>query len=165
MDEIQKTANYENELAGLENNLQSSAKWFYWVAGLSLVNTLIIFFGGGVSFIVGLGITQLIDGFVFEASDAVKYIALFINILISGMFALFGYFAIKKEMWAFIIGMILYLLDGFIFLLVNDWLSIAFHAFVLFSLFAGIKSLKKINSILTSMDGGVYRIEKEISKT
>ena len=164
MDEVQQSVNYENEIAGLESKIESSAKWFYWVAGLSVVNTLIIFFGGEVSFIVGLGITQLIDGFVYEASETAKFVVLFINILISGMFAIFGYFALKQEKWAFIVGMVLYFLDGLIFLLVDDWLSIAFHAYVLFSLFGGIKSLNKIDSIKTSVDGGLHRIEKEISK-
>ena len=39
----------------------SGANWFFWIAGLSLVNSLIILFSGEWSFIVGLGATQ-IDG-------------------------------------------------------------------------------------------------------
>lgn len=164
MEEINKPDDTQRELADLQSNLQSSARWFYWITGLSLINTIIIFSGGGVSFIVGLGITQIIDGIVFEASSTAKFIALFINVSISGMFAIFGYFALKQEKWAFIVGMVLYFLDGLIFLLVSDWLSIGFHAFVLFSLFAGVKSLTKINALQTSHDGGVSRIEKEIAK-
>lgn len=164
MEEINKNQDHEKELADLYNNVRSSAKWFYWIAGLSLINTMIVFFGGGVSFIVGLGITQIIDGIVIETASTVKFIALFINILVSGMFAIFGYFALKHEKWAFIIGMVLYLLDGLIFLLVNDWWSVGFHAFVLLSLFAGIKSLRKIEALQILEDGGVSRIEKEIAK-
>lgn len=165
MQEITSTQNFEKDIAELDQNLQSSAKWFYWIAGLSVVNTLIFFFDGGVSFIVGLGITQLIEGVVYEASINVRLIALVIEVLISGMFAIFGYFAFKREMWAFAVGMTLYLMDGLIFLLVNDWLSIGFHAFVLFSLFAGVRSLKKIKELEYQQSGGLSHIQSELSKT
>ena len=34
--------------------LRSGARWFYWVAGLSLVNTAAAFAGGHIHFVVGL---------------------------------------------------------------------------------------------------------------
>jgi hypothetical protein len=164
MEEIQIPQDYEKELADLQRNIQSSAKWFYWIAGLSIINTLIIFFGGGVSFIVGLGITQLVDGIVYEASYSAKLVALFINILISGLFVFFGYFAHKQEKWAFLTGMVLYFMDGLLFLLVEDWLSVGFHVFVLFSLYAGIKSLGKIEKLQYEKTGGISSLEQEMFK-
>jgi len=152
------------ELEDLNNNLQTSAKWFYWIAALSLINTLISFFDGNVSFIVGLGITQLIDGLVYDASANIKLIALLFEIGISAIFFTFGYYALKREKWAFLSGMVLYFLDGLIYLLVDDWLSIAFHGFVLFTLFSGLKSLRKIEAIEISQDGGLSHLEREISK-
>jgi len=41
----------------LQNQAKSGANWFYWIAGASLVNTIIFLFNGRVSFIIGLGIT------------------------------------------------------------------------------------------------------------
>ena len=41
--------------------LKNGANWFYWIAGLSLVNSAIFAFGGHVSFIAGLAYTQIID--------------------------------------------------------------------------------------------------------
>ena len=162
MEEIQKPQNHVNELADLERNVHNSGKWFYWIAGLSVINTLIIFFGGGVSFIVGLGITQLVDGIVFEASSTAKLFALFINILISGTFVIFGYFAMKQQKWAFLTGMVLYFMDGMLFLLVQNWLSVGFHVFVLFSLYAGIKSLGKIEKLQYEKTGGISSFEQEM---
>jgi hypothetical protein len=40
--------------------------------------------------------------------------------------------------------MLLYFVDGLIFLLVQDWLSIGFHAFALFCIFGGYASMKKL---------------------
>ena len=34
--------------------LKSGANWFYWIAGLSLINSAIFVFGGNVNFIAGL---------------------------------------------------------------------------------------------------------------
>ncbi|MEJ2053578.1 MAG: hypothetical protein P8X42_06625 [Calditrichaceae bacterium] len=165
MENIKTNQDFEKEIAQLDQNLKGAAKWFYWIAGLSVINTLINYLEGGVSFIIGLGITQLIEGIVYDASTEFKLAALVIEILISGMFAIFGYFAIKREKWAFIVGMIFYFMDGLIFLLVNDWLSIGFHAFVLFSLFSGVKSLKKIEELEYVHSGGLSQIQKELSKT
>ena len=45
----------------LERAVSGGASWFYWIAGLSLVNSAIVLFGGQWNFIVGLGVTQIID--------------------------------------------------------------------------------------------------------
>src|SRR5690349_8489985 len=47
----------------LERQVRSGARWFFWIGGLSLINTLIAMSGRGLVFIVGLGMTQIIDGF------------------------------------------------------------------------------------------------------
>src|ERR1044072_7027870 len=78
--------------------LKSGANWFYWVAALSLVNSVIILTGGKWNFIVGLGVTQLIDGFMQALSgqngfSAFSLVALMLDVLVAGVFALFGYFA------------------------------------------------------------------------
>jgi hypothetical protein len=90
METSQTGFEHQKDLIDLNKNLQSSGRWFYWVAGLSIINTLIMYFGGGVSFIAGLGISQFTDGVVYEASSVVKLIALLVNIVISGSFGIFG---------------------------------------------------------------------------
>ena len=128
----------------LVSRFKSGAHWFYWIAAFSIINSIILQFKGGWSFIVGLGITQMIDGIALGLNSKSNFIPIFINVLISGFFAVFGYFAVKKMKWAFILGMVLYFLDGLIFLLVKDILSIAFHLFALFCIFNGLKALVKI---------------------
>lgn len=139
--------NPEKAIAESVAKIIGSAKWFYWIAGLSMLNTIIILFKGDVSFIVGLGITQIADAFVYEAPASFKLIAFMFDLFVAGIFILFGYYATRLEKWAFQIGMVLYFIDGLLFLIIQDWLSIGFHIWVLFSLYKGLKLLKEIRTL------------------
>jgi hypothetical protein len=119
-------------------HLRSGASWFYWIAGLSLVNSIVAFTGSSWHFLIGLGITQVIDA----AGSPV--IALVLNIVVAGVFVLFGFFAHKGHLWAFILGMVLFALDGIIFVLAQDWLGVGFHALILFFLFRGLSALRQL---------------------
>ena len=46
----------------LHTKIINSANWFYWIAGLSGLNTVMMIGKTHVSFLGGLGFTQLIDG-------------------------------------------------------------------------------------------------------
>lgn len=129
----------------------NGANWFYWIAGLSVVNSVIVLFGGAWYFLVGLGATQFVDGFMMglievsgpESEFAFKAIGFVIDVLIAGLFVLFGYLA-RKHKVGYIAGMIVYGLDALIFLIVPDFLSIGFHIFALFGIFAGYMAFKKL---------------------
>lgn len=131
----------------LENNFKSGANWFYWIAGLSLINSIIVMMGGEWSFIVGLGATQIIDALGKMMGENGKFISFGIDIIIMGVFVLFGFLCNKKYKWAFVIGMVLYALDGLLFLLIPDILSIGFHILVLFFIFSGLKASKELSEL------------------
>jgi len=137
----------ENKLK-FENQLKSGAGWFFWIAGLSLVNSIVLLAGSEWSFIIGLGITQFIDAIGLEIAKEIgslgNIFAFILDIIIAGVFIVFGIFARKKHNWSFIIGMILYALDGFLFLLVQDFLSIGFHVFALFCIYKGFQANRTI---------------------
>ena len=59
MEEQEKKAIEEN--LKVQGQFKSGADWFFWIAGLSIINSIILLAGGQWSFIVGLGITQIID--------------------------------------------------------------------------------------------------------
>lgn len=135
----------------IESQFKSGANWFFWVAGLSIINSIILHAGGQWLFIFGLGITQFIDGIGLEiakeAGDTGIAIAFVFDLLTAGIFIFFGAFARKGCNWAFIIGMILYALDGLIFLLVQDYVGIGFHIFALFFIYNGLKANKSFKSL------------------
>lgn len=126
--------------------LKSGASWFYWVAGLSLVNSIVAFTGSDWRFMLGLGITQILDAVGNGVGGGGKIVVLALNLLVAGMFILFGVFANKRHLWAFITGMVLFTLDGVIFLLAQDWIGVAFHAFVLYCFFRGVKACRELNA-------------------
>jgi hypothetical protein len=139
----------------LQRKVKTGANNFHWIAGLSVINTLIFIFGGGISFVVGLGITQLIDGFAYGAAEyspanAVIFqgIGFVFNLFIAGVFILFGIFAGKGRMWAFIIGMVFYGLDALLVIAFQDYLGFIFHIIFLVFLFGGVKALVQLKKVL-----------------
>lgn len=138
-----------------ENRLKSGANSFFLIAGFSLVNTVLFFLGGRLNFLIGLGITQLIDGiasgvaagYSADVGLVAKLVALLIDIMIAGVFVLFGVFARKRAKWSFFVGATLYSLDALIFLLVKDVLSIGFHILMLFWLFSGMMAIDRLKQL------------------
>jgi hypothetical protein len=144
--------------AQLESNIHSGANWFFWIAALSVINSIIILMDGNWSFLAGMGITQLIDAFAFsfaeEATSAARIIAFVLSLTVAGVLVLFGLQAREKRNWAFITGMVLYALDGLIFFYVQDWLSIAFHLFALYGIFQGLRASNQFHALCANPAAG-----------
>jgi hypothetical protein len=140
------TGTEKPQAAAAMAQMKSGASWFYWVAVLSMVNSVSAFAGSTWRFILGLGVTQLIDEFGNSLGTAGKGVALGLDLLAAGVLVLFGIFGNKGHAWAFIVGMILFALDGVLFLLVQDWLGVGFHAFILFCLFRGFMACRELKA-------------------
>ncbi len=134
----------------LARRVRNGANWFYWITGLSLVNSVIALAGGGVRFIVGLGFTQIIDAFASQAKVGMA-VPLVLDIFASGIFVLFGLQANKRRNWAFLSGMILYGLDGLLLVLFKDIFGIGFHLYALYCIYKGMKA----NEQLEAMERGL----------
>lgn len=130
----------------LERRVRSGARWFYWIAGLSIINAFTTSSGTGVVFVIGLAMTRFISAFASRMDSGGQGIGMVLVFLVAGLFALFGFFAGKRHTWSFVAGLILYAADGVLALLLQDWLLIAFHAFVLFWLFMGLKANLELKS-------------------
>jgi hypothetical protein len=135
----------------LEGTLKNGASWFYWIAALSLINSVIFISGSQWSFIFGLGITQVFDGIGGELAEkigpAAKIGAFVLNCIIAAVYFVFGIFSNKRITPVFIVGLIFYALDGGLCLLAQDWLSLAFHAFAAFSIFKGMQAGIQLNKL------------------
>jgi len=135
----------------LEKRFKEGVNWFYWIAGLSLINTIILFAGGSLNFVVGLGVTQIVDSFfssIIEtagsnATITARLINVAIDILIAGFFVLFGFLA-RRNRVGFIFGMIVYFLDGLLFLFVSDYFGFGFHLFALYGILSGLTASIKL---------------------
>ena len=137
----------------LETQLKNGASWFYWIAGLSVVNTAITLFDGQWGFVVGLGVTQVIDALAQVVTMqtpalgfAASAFAVVLDLMVAGLFVLFGWLAVQRKRWAFPVGMTVYAADGLLFVLVQDWFSVGFHAFVLLCIHTGYRALKRMGT-------------------
>jgi hypothetical protein len=126
----------------LDKQMKAGASWFFWIAGLSLINSIATHTGSTFGFVLGLGVTQIIDTIGQNFAPVGQAVALVLDALAAGLFVLFGGFARRGHAWAFIVGMILYGLDALFFALAQDWLAIGFHGFALFCLFRGFKACR-----------------------
>jgi len=134
----------------------NGAKWFYWIAALSVVNSLVMLFGGQLHFVVGLGISSVVDAMAKQAGSAGAVLDIVINGFVAGIFVLFGTFARKQQKWAFMIGMALYALDGLLLLAAGDILSVAFHGYALYAIYRGLAAVNQLQNVAPSamMAGG-----------
>jgi len=110
---------------------QLGARWFFWVAGFSAVNILMV--QSGRMFLVGLAIGL--------GSPVLSIVA-------AAIFAALGFFAVKRHTWGFIVGIVLYGGDALLCLLFQDWLVLAFHGLVLFGLARGLQANLQLNAAL-----------------
>ena len=114
------------------------ARWFYWIAALSMINSAVVIFGGKFHFVVGLGVTSVVDVLAKQAGSAGTVLDLVINGMVAGAFVLLGTFASKPQKWAFFVGMGLYAADGLLLLMAGDLLSVGFHAYALYCIYRGL---------------------------
>lgn len=131
--------------------MRSGANWFYWIAAVSLINSIILIGGGAWNFIFGLGITQVVDGVLQGMSQTNEFtaftvVALMVNVLIAGMFAAFAYFGGRGSVLMFIAGIFLYALDGVLYLVLGEYLGAGVHAFALFFIIRGLMAAVEFNS-------------------
>jgi hypothetical protein len=135
----------------LEGQLKSGASWFYWIAGLSLINSILFISGSEWNFIFGLGVTQLFDYFgnqlAEELGAGAKIGAFALNCVIAAVYFVFGIFSNKRITPVFIVGLVLYALDAGLCLLAQVWLNLAFHAFAAFCIFKGMQAGMQLNKL------------------
>ena len=127
----------------LVKRVENGGRWFYWIAGLSTLNFVFFVLGSDNGFALGTLIDYFIQGILEEAADpSLGWIA---HVAVIALFAFLGRRATAGAQWAFIVGGLLYALDGVLFLLVGGWIGIAVHAFALFSIANAVISLRRLH--------------------
>ena len=125
--------------------------WFFWIGSASILNTILYAIGTQWGLAVGLGITYLIDGLAkgpIETAPTPIY-AIVIDVIIASGFLLLGRAARNGSLGWYAIGIVVYLVDGLLFVLAADVLGIAVHAIAIYGLISGwraARSLKKVEA-------------------
>ena len=142
----QQSASTQTAYSAGVATLSRSANWFFWVAGLSVINTIMFVKGSTWGFLAGLGITaDLARAAQTAGNDTGQALAVGVSLFAAAAFAGIGLVARKGVQWAFILGIILYLADSALVLLSGAWLMLAFHAWVLYSLWVGFSHCRRLD--------------------
>lgn len=159
-DDWNQDTSFGRNNAELKRQFLGGANWFFWIAVLSLVNSIIILFSGKWSFPIGLGITQVFEAFGEEGiarglGEWLKIAVFLLNLAVVGLFVLFGYLARKGNVRAFITGLTLYVLDAVLFLFsgkIGEFflyggaiLGVIIHAIAIYFIFSGLLAARKLN--------------------
>lgn len=144
------------EMAQRRQRLESGANWFYWIAGLSLVNLLIGAAGSDWAFIIGLGISQVFVAIARELAKGTDVSMILIGVLwllafaASAFFAVCGWLARRPFVAAFVVGITAFGLDTLIYLLSADLIGVAFHALALYFLWQGLAAARAIKKLASA---------------
>jgi len=118
--------------------VQSSARWFWWIAGLSLTNMALLRTGTNTQLVVGLGVSMFAD-VAFGVNNPV---GLAVAVLAMGFFVLMGRQAQRGRLWAFYLGIAAYALDGLLYANYRDWMPVAFHGLIIYFISRGVLALR-----------------------
>ena len=117
----------------------SGARWFWWIAGLSLANTLAGISGANINFVMGLSMVTLANMAFAHALTP----GLLVAVGLIGFYFAMGLYARQEKAWAFYLGLAVYVLDTVLCLFLKDWFSAVFHAWPLWAVFRAVKHLRQ----------------------
>jgi len=127
------------------------ADWFIWLAVLSVINSLIVYFYNTPNTPIALGITQWVDGTTTAFNSTMTMSALAINLLIAGALAMFGLLARRGSDIAFVVGIFVYVIDAFLMIGMKDFFGFGFHLLGLFFLVKGLLASRHIRENAVSI--------------
>ena len=134
----------------LMKRAKDGINWFYWVALISVITTIIFVTGGTPNFFLSLGVNQLVVGYTVAVANGTQvaplmhWVAGAIELLLAGVFVLFGYRGSRSYRSWIVAGIMLYALDGLIFAYLGVWLGVIVHAFVMYNLVRGLRALDSL---------------------
>ena len=136
------------ELEDVDKKIKTGGAWLYWIAGLSIINSVIILTGSNWGFVLGLTMTQVIDfvcsGIAREFGWAAKIVALVLDLAIAGSFIALGVFARRRQTWPFVVALVLYGLDTLLTLFTGIWLGVIWHAWALTCVVIGLRATTRL---------------------
>jgi hypothetical protein len=132
------------EMEDLDKKIKTGGAWFYWIAGLSMINSVIVLTGSNWGFVLGLTMTQVIDyvcrGIATEFGWGAKIFALVLDLAIAGFFVALGVLARRRRTWPFVVGLVLYGIDTLLALFTGIWLGVLWHAWALTCIVIGLRA-------------------------
>lgn len=127
------------------------ADWFFWIAILSAINSLVVYYYQTSNTPIALGLTQWVDGTTSGFNASMTATALVTNLFIAGAFAMFGLLARRGSDVAFVVGIFLYVIDAFLMIGMKDFFGFGVHLIALFFLVKGLLASRHVRESAVSM--------------
>jgi len=130
------------------SEMQNGANWFFWIAALSAVSSIVAVYDSNLLYSLGFGVNRLVEGatlgYIGQGwPPETIWVGAAVNILIALVVVGFGYYARKGSDMAFMAGMFLYVVDTMVILGFRDYFGFLFHLLALFFLFKGLLGSRK----------------------
>jgi hypothetical protein len=93
-----------------------------------------LYSGSNTNFVIGLAMTTLAS----VAFSSNLPVAIGLAGLTIVFYLVVGFYAQRQKLWAFYVGLAVYVLDGLIYVYFQDWMPVAFHGFAAFFIVKGI---------------------------
>lgn len=144
------------ELLEVVTKVHRSYDWFKWIAILSLINTVLIAINSNISFIFGLATNQFIYAFASIFAEDYGSSVLVIGYILQLICPLIFYGLYRQwhkfKKWPIVVGVVIYGLDGLLYLYVDDMVSLLFHAYVMYAILKSFWEVDQIHSLGEEID-------------
>jgi hypothetical protein len=129
--------------AAIQERRDFGARWFYWIAGLSLLNAVLYALSREWEVALGAGLGFILQGIAIELfGQRGSWLA---HLPVIALFAWFGWQALRGRQWAFLAGGVIFALDAGLVLLVQDWIALGLHGFALFAIVGGWRAQRELD--------------------
>lgn len=132
--------------------VKNGAVWPYWIAGISAINDLLIHIRAPIHLAFGLSLTDFIYGLFLglSARGGAAFIVIggILDFGVLAAFAALGYFALRRQVWAFIAAIAVLSFDALLVLAfaiefsAPFLLSLAVHVIAVAFMWVGLKHLR-----------------------
>jgi hypothetical protein len=132
-------------------SVRHGADWFFWLAILSVINSLIVYYYQIPNTPIALGLTQWVDGTSSGFNPTMSLGALITDLIIALVLATFGWLARRGSDLAFVVGIFLYVIDTFLTIGLRDFFGFGIHLIALFFLVKGLLASRHIRENAVSI--------------
>jgi len=127
------------------------ADWFFWIAILSLINSLIVYYYQTPNSPLALGITRWLDGTTTGFNASMTTGGLLTNLLVALVLAVFGLLSRRGNDIAFVVGIFLYVIDAMLVIGLRDFFGFGVHLIALFFLVKGLLASRHVRENAVSI--------------
>lgn len=146
---VQPTLTYQVGPQQLRQAMSNVGRLFFWIAGLSVLNTVLYLSHTNVMMLGGLGITLVVD--VYGKILHQQSLAFTVDLMMGCIFVAFGLAAGRGSRTVFVVGMAVYALDALVLLYFNDIFNVAWHAYFLVNLNKSLQYSDRLRAALATL--------------